>query len=87
MKDFNGNASYAVGVRHTRLTSKRLEATVYYPVDKKTVKDKPFTAGWFPSYKSPASLVSAFQRNLLPQAVLMLELHSLVSFKKLEDLP
>lgn len=42
------NSPYAVGLHTTKLTNKQLEASIFYPVDKASVADKPFTALWYP---------------------------------------
>mmetsp|Transcript_15706 Transcript_15706/g.19746 ORF Transcript_15706/g.19746 Transcript_15706/m.19746 type:complete len:85 (+) Transcript_15706:146-400(+) len=34
----SGDSPYAVGMRDTKVTDKSLEATIYYPVDKDSVK-------------------------------------------------
>ena len=39
--------TYAVGVRHIKIGYKKLDATVYYPVDKKDVSGQEFTATFF----------------------------------------
>ena len=50
---------FAVGVRETRLTEKKLEATIYYPVDKESVAGKPFTVLWF---TDPDRTIRSFKR-------------------------
>lgn len=52
-------APYAVGVRHTRMGAKQLEATVFYPMDKAAVEGKPYTAKW---YNDSKRMMKAYKR-------------------------
>lgn len=64
---------YAVGVRHLHLTDKKLEASVYYPIDKSS--DHPYTALW---YENPTRTMKAmkevfgpmFQLKWMPEFIL-----------------
>ena len=55
------NSPYAVGLRTTKLTDKKLEASVFYPVDKASVADKPFTALW---YSDTDRTMKSFSKSL-----------------------
>ena len=88
MKDFLvKDAPYAVGVHYTRITDKRLEATIYYPVEKEEMHDKPYNAEAFPPYKSTDFLLQAWGKSLMSQLVVIMELHNLIDYKEPEDLP
>jgi len=52
---------YAVGTRDTKLTDKQLEATVFYPVDKASVADKPYTALW---YSNADRTIESFSKSI-----------------------
>ena len=52
---------YAVGVRHLYLTDKRLEASVYYPIDKSS--EHQFTALW---YENPERTMKAMKEVFGP---------------------
>ena len=81
------DAPFAVGLRYTRVTDKRLEATVYYPVEKDDVRGKDYTASWYPSYKSPELIVKTMRRMQLAQLVHAVELKDKIRFTTEDALP